>query len=419
MVHFTLALQLAAVATAALVPRTDDDPDRYTVCGGDRGYVEQDSLDAATRLSEVIVTSDDFLMERDDCIFAHVNTTIVSLCNGNARDRHVNRDEVRRGIDQLISDCGLDGGFTGIHVVNNMTFAAYGIYGGINMKPPSGSSDPDLPGEKRSLSGEQTHRLSKRDCTFAYDGVSHFDCDWQYQMHDGICGEQTVDNDCQQWCELRRTGLLGHESAAPGKGGEAQPANIELQLENGLEISISNGFSIGVDGVFKEVVGAGLSYAWSITTTKSYTVVMSSSDYDGLTDTEGVFARWVYFPKLIESCGTVTSRNIEQSNGACGTSVCPPPTKSCGSEVTTSENVCILSPKLNDKGEAELYYAVRWEDAEGNALPLDQQSGSYKTLCNNSPDPDKDGEDECLTPLDSRSVGINYKKLATRKEAAT
>jgi len=90
-----LGLTLLSVTTAlGLVhsPRQED-ASRYTVCGGDRGYTERDSLLAAARLENKIVTSDKFAMEKDDCIFAHVNTTIVSLCNGNYRSRNINRAE--------------------------------------------------------------------------------------------------------------------------------------------------------------------------------------------------------------------------------------------------------------------------------------------------------------------------------------
>jgi ethanolamine ammonia-lyase large subunit len=45
-------------------------------------YTEKDSLEAAKKLETKIVTSDRFFIEREDCIFAHVNTTIVSLCSG-------------------------------------------------------------------------------------------------------------------------------------------------------------------------------------------------------------------------------------------------------------------------------------------------------------------------------------------------
>jgi hypothetical protein len=77
---------------------------------------------------------------------------------------------------------------------------------------------------------------------------------------DGSCGSVSTDNGCQVFCELRRRGLLGHETRASGKSGNQQPASTVVTFEDGLEISISNGFSIGVDGVFKDAIGAGLGY---------------------------------------------------------------------------------------------------------------------------------------------------------------
>ncbi|KAJ0310219.1 hypothetical protein Brms1b_008812 [Colletotrichum noveboracense] len=160
-----------------------------------------DSLEAAQYLTNTVVTSDAFSMAKHDCIFAHVNTTVVSLCNGSQRNRIINRDEARRGIDQLIKDCGLNGGFTGIHVVNNLT------------SPP-------------------------------------------------MVSEIVPESNCQAFCELRRTGFLGHEERAPGEGGNQMLPGEAKELGGGFETSISNGFSIGVEGIFKEVIGAGVSYEY-------------------------------------------------------------------------------------------------------------------------------------------------------------
>jgi len=72
-----------------------------------------DSLEAIDHLSYTIVSSDQYFMAKKDCIYSHVNTTLVSLCNGNYRDRHVTQSEVKGGFTQLIKDCGLEGGFSG------------------------------------------------------------------------------------------------------------------------------------------------------------------------------------------------------------------------------------------------------------------------------------------------------------------
>lgn len=83
---------------------------------------------------------------QNECIYKRENSTIVSICNGSARNRTIVRSEARRGIEQLIKDCGSDGAFSGAHVVNNLTFAAFGIFGGSSLKGPPGKPDPETPG---------------------------------------------------------------------------------------------------------------------------------------------------------------------------------------------------------------------------------------------------------------------------------
>jgi hypothetical protein len=110
-------------------------------------------------------------------------------------------------------------------------------------------------------------------------------------------------------------------------------------------------------------VGAGLSYSWSLTTTKSYSSTYTSRDKDieHSSDEEinETWARWVYFPKLIKSCGTISRTDIVAGSiPACGTSVCPPANEKCGDKEERKEDACILSPLLNDKGENSLVWAL-------------------------------------------------------------
>ncbi|KAI8297281.1 hypothetical protein K4K59_003552 [Colletotrichum sp. SAR11_240] len=393
-------------AVGGVLPRTGNGIDHYTICGQDRGYTEKDSLEAAQYLTNTIVTSDAFFMAMDDCIFAHVNTTVVSLCNGNQRNRTINRDEVKRGVDQLIKDCGLDGGFTGIHVVNNLTFAAYGV-GGVSLTQPPGSNPPDVPGSKKRSKGRSL--LTKRDCAYAYDGVPHFDCDAKNKLNeDGTCGQITPENNkCQVFCELRRTGFLGHEQRAPGAGGDQQLPGKAVELGAGSETSISNGFSIGVEGIFKEVIGAGVSYEWSLTKT---TFVSTTQKVSNVSPEH--YTRWVFFPKLIESCGT-TSRREYSAPTPCTGSHCtslPADDPDCIGDVENIPNVCSLVPKLNPEGSPEVLWALRYEQADGTALPYDEQHESYKRQCVNN-DPDNDGEQECYNHIPALMLAPNYEKL--------
>lgn len=243
-----------------------------------------------------------------------------------------------------------------------MTFAAYGVFGGINLKPPTGANPPDVPG-----GGSRRKRgLTKRDdCNLAFDGTERTDCPFKYKFNeDGSCADyKSLDGGCERFCEQKRMGLLGMETRAPGIGGQSAPVTVGVEVAEGTEISITNGYSIGVDGIFKEVVGAGLSYSWSITTTTSKTVTrtMTEDDTKHLSDEDKktTWARWVYFPKLIKSCGTVSKSGITSGGiPACGTSVCPPAADKCGSEEQRSTDVCILSPSLAPDGQNEVVWAL-------------------------------------------------------------
>lgn len=77
------------------------------------------------------------------CYYKVWNATIAGVCNGSARNRTVNVDEVARGFNEIQKDCGNDSGY---HVVNNLTFSAYGLIGGIKALVPKEFAYPDFPG---------------------------------------------------------------------------------------------------------------------------------------------------------------------------------------------------------------------------------------------------------------------------------
>lgn len=204
-----------------------------------------------------------FLAEKE-CVYNRANTTVVSLCNGSGRNRTVTQGEVRRGINQLFEDCGAGGSFNGVHVVNNLTFAAYGIHAGKNVAVPEGSPPPDLPGRLARLARQSVPPADDDDCNLGVTGESHTDCprpEGHTALADGSCPAPiTHENGCQVYCEVRRAGFLGLETRAPDEWGELTAAGTLRNLESGHETSISSGFSIGVDGVFKDSIGAGVSY---------------------------------------------------------------------------------------------------------------------------------------------------------------
>lgn len=97
-----------------------------------------------------------------------------------------------------------------------------------------------------------------------FDGKEHFDCPKPegHTLDDkGVCGDpDNADDLCEHYCEVRRTGLVGMETTAPGKYGRYTGPGLTSTLGEGESTSITKGFSIGVEGVAKEVIGAGVSF---------------------------------------------------------------------------------------------------------------------------------------------------------------
>lgn len=142
------------------------------------------------------------------------------------------------------------------YVLNNLTWAAYGDHAGTRVNAPEGADPPDVPGgRKRDL------MMKPDDCPLRYDGVSHFECPKKHKMKDGVCdGEIKPSNQCQVFCEIRRTGFFGMEQRLEGEAGQRSPSGVKVTLGAGHEVAISNGFSINGDGVWKDAIGLGVSY---------------------------------------------------------------------------------------------------------------------------------------------------------------
>ncbi|KAK3987533.1 hypothetical protein QBC44DRAFT_245859 [Cladorrhinum sp. PSN332] len=402
-------LCLALTGTASLIPRTDPDPTRYTICGADRGYTEADSLAAKEYLITKIVRSDRHPLLTNECAFAHVNTTIVSVCNGPARNRTVNQDEVRRGVDQLIKDCGLQGGFTGIHVVNNLTFSAYGITGAKRLQSGAGTIRKSQ-SKSKTRATTATGKLAKRDCQIQYDGKAREDCDKVNTLNDdGVCeGSFDPNNNCEAFCELTRTGLYGPEERPSGRSGERTAPGIKATIVESTEFSVSNGFSIGVDGVSKDAIGAGVSYSWSSTITKGNAIERTAEDVS-----DKYWSRWIFLPKLIMSCGTI-GRKTYRAPQPCMGDICRKQFDyGCVDEIETITDVCSIVPKLNDQDEPEVDWAVRYENDDGTPAPFDEQPISYQHVCRGGDDPDNDGETECMTDMPAKRNFVLEDSLAS------
>ncbi|OBS19927.1 hypothetical protein FPOA_11652 [Fusarium poae] len=412
-----LAFIFAAIGAAGVAIATDDSDSRYSSCWADRGYLSPDALIAGNILAQNNTFEKGTFLAKKDCIYHRHQSTMVSLCNGNARNRTVNRGEVRRGIDQLIKDCNIDeAGFSGIHVVNNLTFAAFGVNGGKNIKVPAGANPPDIPSGKKQagpdgkrfvpapfIRSRYRPRVPKSStgnalqarqgidpcATMGYDGVYKENCHKKegHVIVDGVCPSPIYRHDCWSYCEQRRAGYLGLESRPEGQEGTQNLPAIKAVLSENTEYSNSHGFSIGVEGVFKEMFGAGVNYDFSTSVTYGKTVQQDSEEIN-----DKDYWRWVYFPKWIETCGIASRYDFAPGppNPNGGQS-----TPKCGDNVEeTVENTCAFSPEIDSRtNQPIVFWAVRYEDKGGNPLPIDKQHKSYQKLC--SSDPDGDSEQEC------------------------
>lgn len=150
-------------------------------------------------------------------------------------------------------------------MINNLTWSAFGDHGGTRVNAPEGGNPPDIPGGRRGQVLDDNG-----DCKLSYDGVSRLDCPKKNTLNeDGSCGEVKPGNQCQVFCELRRTGFYGMEQRLDGEAGGRSPSGVKVTLGAGHEIGISNGFSINADGVIKEVIGLGVTYECKVSTWKN------------------------------------------------------------------------------------------------------------------------------------------------------
>ncbi|TPX13314.1 uncharacterized protein E0L32_006287 [Thyridium curvatum] len=332
-----------ASSTALLFPREPAGvvtADRYSSCTADRGYVTGDANLAAHWLYTNVTRTGGLRLTQGECVYGRHNTTIVSLCNGAARNRTVTQGEVRRGIEQLQKDCGADGAFSGIHVVNNLTFSAYGVFGGKDLAAPQDRS----PGGSFRL-----HKFAIPACeAAAFTGVDRYDCP-QKEGHtlnpDGSCGETNPDNGCAVYCEVKRTYFVGPETLIDGPEGDRASAGQKINIVKGKTITVGGGVSIGVEGVLKEVIGAGVNFEYSMEVSTS-----TEQEWEGQPSTDpNVWARWVTFAKYVESCGSVSRRRHIMA------SVGPPSQPAlCVDDLETIPNVCSITPWIKDgKPQAE------------------------------------------------------------------
>jgi hypothetical protein len=368
---------LTVLAIVAAGSAVDVDPGRYSGCSSDRGYHTDDALVAGQAIYKELIPQSGLRMEKKDCIYRHHNTTVVSLCNGSGRDRTVVPSEAQRAFEQLIKDCGADGSFSGFHVVNNLTIAAYGTAGAI--KTVSGGRPVDIPGGRLRRLNKRLFDSDDPCANIPWDGTLHLGCKNKSTRNGEHCN---VGPDsayvCQSYCEDTRSVFLGPEQPVtnfPGLPDGIAPAGQKVDLAISNTVGVSIGFDIGAEGVIKELFGLGVGFAWSRDISTSY-----GATINGVEDPPNR-TQWVFFPLLVETCGIVTKETyISPSTPICPGCASTP--AGCLGDPSTVRGVCSMTPVKGSDGTAQGWYAQRYLDSNNNPLPIAQQTKSYTDVCN-------------------------------------
>ncbi|KAI1355600.1 hypothetical protein F5Y01DRAFT_326133 [Xylaria sp. FL0043] len=209
------------------------------------------------------------------------------------------------------------------------------------------------------LPGLNLMNPAKRDtCDDAVDNIPRYDCD-KPQGHtlnaDGTCGNTAMFNptvsQCAIYCEVRRTGFLGPQQNGPGDFGRLEAPGTSVSLTSGSSTTISYGFSIGGSKDWKDAISLGVSFDFSVSKTTIMSVTQSAPA------SPQYYSKWVFFPMLTETCGTVTQ--ADYSPGVAGGNGDAPAVPNCFVDtVTTTGNVCSVSPKLDSDGNPKAIWSL-------------------------------------------------------------
>ncbi|KAF2966306.1 hypothetical protein GQX73_g7266 [Xylaria multiplex] len=150
--------------------------------------------------------------------------------------------------------------------------------------------------------------VKRGECDDAYNNEDLYNCPRPngHELNaDGSCGKladiQPDDTECNVYCEVRRRNFLGKKQTPNGPFGEQQAPGYALVLQEGLEVSVTEGISFGLDAALNKAFALGASLEFSVTKTTSKSIQRegeASDDY---------WNKWVYWPVLTTTCGSVTS----------------------------------------------------------------------------------------------------------------
>ncbi|KAH8687580.1 hypothetical protein BGZ60DRAFT_510242 [Tricladium varicosporioides] len=215
-------------------------------------------------------------------------------------------------------------------------------------------------------------RVEIKDCSdLGISGVDQFDCkqkDGHYLVN-GQCPLGNPKSECKNYCEVRRTGYIGMEQAAPGDPGSPRYA------DTGIDMQISESFSITKE------VNAGLTAGWDTTTKTDAT----TAGYTSMTKDEikGRYTRWRFWPSMVSTCGSTTEQQMVTSR--CSGMSCTGGSSfagECKGNPIYKGNVCSTTYQLTPDGKKIAGTFLQQFITNGNKpLAWEEQPESYQRLC--------------------------------------
>lgn len=197
-------------------------------------------------------------LNRGKCVHSISGSTAASVCGNKPSDSVVSAVQAQTGFDAILASCGSRNNYNGAHYADGLTFHIHGVaYDNPLIQshnfPRGFTTDSDI-GLARAVS-----KMDDICPRFQFTGISRYDCPNPARR----CDDDRFDwpeNNCMMYCEVRRTGFMGPESEAPAPYGQARPPGQDLQLQEGIETSVSSTIGAGLSATFLGAISLGINF---------------------------------------------------------------------------------------------------------------------------------------------------------------
>ncbi|KAH6683016.1 hypothetical protein B0J14DRAFT_694444 [Halenospora varia] len=221
------------------------------------------------------------------------------------------------------------------------------------------------------------------DCSdLGISGVDQFNCkqiDGHYLVN-GQCPLGNPKSECKNYCEIRRTGYIGLEQAAPGSPGAPRYSDTGIDMEISKSFSVTKETNVGLTAGWGKIFEASVSYKYTTTATDATTAGYKSMTKEEL---KGRYSRWRFWPSMVSTCGSTTEQQMVTSR--CSGMSCTGGSsfaRECKGNPIYKGNVCSTTYQLTPDGK-QIAGTFLQQFITNNDKPLawEEQPESYQKLC--------------------------------------